>query len=45
MERLLEELSFDAPGLKGKTITADVAMVNERLADIVQDENLTKYVL
>ena len=45
MERLLEEVSFDAPERKKKAITVDLDMVNERLAGIAEDEDLAKYVL
>jgi ATP-dependent HslUV protease ATP-binding subunit HslU len=45
MERLLEEISFDAPDLKNKKIIIDRAMVDNRLKDIVEDQDLTKYVL
>ena len=45
MERLLEDISFNAPDLKKKTIAIDCKLVDERLKDIVEDEDLTKYVL
>lgn len=45
LERLLEEISFDAPDLAGKTVVVDGAYVRKRLADLVQDENLSRYVL
>jgi ATP-dependent HslUV protease ATP-binding subunit HslU len=45
MERLLEDLSFEASDLKDKKITVDKDMVNERLSDILEDEDLTKYIL
>jgi ATP-dependent HslUV protease ATP-binding subunit HslU len=45
MERLLEEVSFDAPDLRKKRIRVDAAMVDERLSNILKDEDLTRYVL
>ena len=45
MERLLEELSFDAPDLGGRTIVVDAAMVDARLADLVDDSDLAQYIL
>jgi ATP-dependent HslUV protease ATP-binding subunit HslU len=45
MERLLDEVSFDAPNRDGQTVTVDVAMVDARLAELAQDEDLSRYVL
>ena len=45
MELLLEEVSFNAPDLKGQTITITEQYVNERLANIVQDQDLSRYIL
>jgi ATP-dependent HslUV protease ATP-binding subunit HslU len=45
MEKLLEELSFNAPELKGKKVVIDANYVREKLADIIEDQDLTKYVL
>ena len=45
MEKLLEELSFDAPGLAGKAVTVDAAYVHERLAGITRDQDLSRYIL
>lgn len=45
MEKLLEEISFDAPEMKSKTIKIDGRMVSKRLAEIAEDENLNKYIL
>jgi ATP-dependent HslUV protease ATP-binding subunit HslU len=45
MERLLEELSFDAPQRQGETITIDAAYVNQRLEEVAEDEDLSKYIL
>jgi ATP-dependent HslUV protease ATP-binding subunit HslU len=45
MERLLDELSFDAPDMGAKTITIDEEYVERMLADIVKNEDLTRYIL
>src|SRR5262249_13914606 len=45
MERLLDELSFEAPGLKGQSIQITEQYVKERLAGIAKDEDLSKYIL
>jgi ATP-dependent HslUV protease ATP-binding subunit HslU len=45
MERLLDELSFDAPELADKSITIDDSYVERMLADIVKNEDLSRYIL
>ncbi len=45
MERLLDEISFDAPNRGGETVTIDAATVNARLADLARDEDLSRYIL
>jgi ATP-dependent HslUV protease ATP-binding subunit HslU len=45
MERLLDELSFDAPDRAGESITIDEAYVDRMLADIVKNEDLSRYIL
>jgi ATP-dependent HslUV protease ATP-binding subunit HslU len=45
MERLLDEISFDAPELTGRSITIDAAYVRRMLADIVRNEDLSRYIL
>ncbi len=45
MEKLLEDLSFDAPERREKKIVIDAAYVGERLAAIVKDEDLSRYIL
>ncbi|WP_435418525.1 ATP-dependent protease ATPase subunit HslU [Parerythrobacter aurantius] len=45
MERLLEELSFEAEDHQGETIVIDAAYVKERLTDLAQDTDLSKYIL
>ena len=45
MEKLLEELSFEAEDHKGETVTIDADYVRERLADLAGDSDLSKYIL
>ena len=45
MEKLLDEVSFDAPDLGQSTVTIDEAYVERMLADIVRNEDLSRYVL
>ena len=45
MELLLEEVSFDAPDLKGQHISIDAAYVTDKLMDIVEDRDLSRYIL
>lgn len=45
MERMLEDISFNAPKHSGKTIEIDAAYVEERLGELSQSEDLARYVL
>jgi ATP-dependent HslUV protease ATP-binding subunit HslU len=45
MEKLLDEVSFDAPDLQDKSVTIDDAYVERTLADIVGNEDLSRYIL
>jgi ATP-dependent HslUV protease ATP-binding subunit HslU len=45
MEKLLDEISFDAPDMTEKNVTIDEAYVDRMLADIVRNEDLSRYVL
>jgi ATP-dependent HslUV protease ATP-binding subunit HslU len=45
MELLLEEVSFHAPEISGQTITITPQYVDEKLANVVQDQDLTRYIL
>jgi ATP-dependent HslUV protease ATP-binding subunit HslU len=45
LERLLDELSFDASEMGGQTVTIDAAYVQRVLAETVKDEDLSRYVL
>ena len=45
LEKLLDEISFEGPDLEDKTVTIDDAYVTKMLADIVKDEDLSRYIL
>jgi len=45
MEKLLEEISFEGPDLKKKTVKIDSAYVRKQLAEIVKDQDLSRYIL
>jgi ATP-dependent HslUV protease ATP-binding subunit HslU len=45
MERLLDEISFDAPNLSGRTIVIDASSVDAKLAALVKNEDLSRYIL
>ena len=45
LERLLEELSFEAPDLDDKSVKIDATYVRARLEDIVRDEDISRYIL
>ena len=45
MERLLDEISFDAPNRGGQTVLIDAAAVDARLADLAKNEDLSRYIL
>jgi ATP-dependent HslUV protease ATP-binding subunit HslU len=45
MEKLLEEISFQGPDLKKKSVKIDAAYVRSQLADIVKDQDLSRYIL
>ncbi|GIW40653.1 MAG: ATP-dependent protease ATPase subunit HslU [Candidatus Binatia bacterium] len=45
LEHLLEEISFDAPDLAGRTIVVDAKYVHERLHDVLENEDLSRYIL
>jgi ATP-dependent HslUV protease ATP-binding subunit HslU len=45
MEKLLEEISFDAPDMEARRIVIDKQYVTEKLKDIFEDENLSRYIL
>ena len=45
MERVFEEISFDAPDMQEKQVVVDSAYVRERLSEILTDEDLSRYIL
>jgi ATP-dependent HslUV protease ATP-binding subunit HslU len=45
MERLLDEVSFEATRLEGQAVTIDAAYVDVRLGELSQNEDLSRYIL
>jgi len=45
METLLDEISFNAPDMAGKEVVIDGSYVKEKLENIVEDEDLSRYIL
>src|SRR4030043_112966 len=45
MEKLLDEISFDAPEMTGKNMVIDARYVREKLSGFVEDEDLSRYIL
>ena len=45
MERLLDEVSFDAPEMGGREVVIDAAYVRQRLDDVLKDQDLSRYIL
>ena len=45
MERLLDEVSFEATKLEGQSVTIDAAYVDERLSELSRNEDLSRYIL
>jgi ATP-dependent HslUV protease ATP-binding subunit HslU len=45
LERVVEELSFEASERSGETISIDAAFVRDRLSDIAADEDLSRFIL
>jgi len=45
MEKLLEEISFEGPDLKKKSVKVDSVYVRKQLSDIVKDQDLSRYIL
>jgi ATP-dependent HslUV protease ATP-binding subunit HslU len=45
MERLLETLSYDASEKKGQAVSIDATYVNDHLNELVEDEDLSRYIL
>ena len=45
MEKVLEQISFEGPDLKKKTVKIDAGYVKQQLAEIIKDQDLTRYIL
>jgi len=45
MEKVLSDINFDADEHKGETITIDAAYVDSKLGDVVQSQDLSRYIL
>jgi ATP-dependent HslUV protease ATP-binding subunit HslU len=45
LERLLDEISFQAPEMRGQSVAIDGAYVREKLSAIVEDQDLSRYIL
>ena len=45
VERLLDQISFDAPEMGQREVTINAAYVDERLSPVVQDDDLSRYIL
>jgi ATP-dependent HslUV protease ATP-binding subunit HslU len=45
LEKVLEEISFDAPDMKKRSVKIDAAYVQKQLADVVKDQDLSRYIL
>jgi ATP-dependent HslUV protease ATP-binding subunit HslU len=45
MEKLLDEVSFEAPDLRRKQVEIDADYVRKMLADIAKDQDLSRYIL
>jgi len=45
MERVLDDISFNAPDMTEKSVKIDADYVRKMLADIVKDQDLSRYIL
>ena len=45
MERLLEDISYNAPDKSGTAVVVDKAFVNDSLGELIEDEDLSRYIL
>jgi ATP-dependent HslUV protease ATP-binding subunit HslU len=45
MERLLDDVSFDAPNRDGQTVVLDAGAVDEKLSELARNEDLSRYIL
>jgi ATP-dependent HslUV protease ATP-binding subunit HslU len=45
MERLLDEVSFEAPQMEGVKVMINASYVRDRLAEVIKDQDLSRYIL
>jgi ATP-dependent HslUV protease ATP-binding subunit HslU len=45
MERLLDQVSFDAPNMSGQTVRLDAREVDAKLGELAKNEDLSRYIL
>jgi ATP-dependent HslUV protease ATP-binding subunit HslU len=45
LERLLDQVSFDAPEMQGREVVIDGGYVREKLESVLQDQDLSRYIL
>ncbi|MBQ0959304.1 ATP-dependent protease ATPase subunit HslU [Ideonella sp. 4Y11] len=45
LERLLDEISYEAPDRSGQTVSIDAALVSERLGELARNQDLSRYIL
>ncbi len=45
LERLMEDISYDASDLNGESVTIDAAYVSKHLDELVADEDLSRFIL
>ncbi len=45
MEKMLDDISFDAPDMKEDKIVIDASYVKDKISDIVKDRDLSRYIL
>ena len=45
MEKIVEDISFNADEFAGQTVTVDLKLIDEKLEKVVDDEDTTRYIL
>ena len=45
MERLMDKISFDASDMNGQTVNIDAAYVSEALGEVIENEDLSRFIL
>jgi ATP-dependent HslUV protease ATP-binding subunit HslU len=45
MERILEDISFDADTMRGEKVEVDVSLIEEKLEELVENEDSARYIL